>query len=354
MKSLETKRPTKKIRIGRLNDSESDIKWDKYVEWSSHATFFHLSGWKRVLEKTFGYEAHYLYADDHEKICGVLPLMRVRSLLSGTALISLPFSVYGGIAADDEEVEDLLLEEAKHVALENNANYLELRNKTARDGMPTKNLYWTFIKELPVAARECLAMLPRKARAAARKGGNSGLEAISGQNLVKEFFDIYAISVRNLGSPVFSKDYLENLIEEFPDNIMVLVVRHDGQPIAAVFTLLYKDTVSPYYSGSLPQYFSLQPNNFMYLKLMEFAVENGYRYFDFGRSKKGTGAFDFKKNQGFDPQPLYYQYVLNGTSEIPDASPLNPKVRAMVEVWKRLPVPITKLIGPQVIRFTPP
>lgn len=329
--------------------------WDAYVQSSPCATFFHLSGWKECVEGTFGYKQRYLYAKKEGKVCGILPLFLIKGLLSGKALVSSPFSVYGGVCADNEEVAKLLLEEAERITREEDANYLELRNKLASsNGLPTKDLYATFIKELPKNKEDCLEQTPRKSRAACRKGLSLGLESKVGIELLKEFYNIYAVSVRNLGSPVFPFSFLENLAREFKGNVTVLSVTYKNKAIASVLAFLFKDTVMPYYAGALPEYFKLQPNNVMYLKLMEYGVEKGYRYFDFGRSKKGTGSYDFKEFFGFTAQPLHYQYYLNKIDTLPDTSSVSPKVKFAVEAWKRLPVWITKAVGPRVIKLTPP
>lgn len=342
------------ITIKEFQDTYSN-KWDEYVNSSVNSTFFHLIGWKGVLERTFRYKSYYIYAESHGKICGVLPLFLIKNLLSGRALVSLPFGVYGGVCADNEHIENLLIEEAKKLTKKKNSSYLELRNKSKNIGnMPTKFLYSTFIKELPTIPKDCLEFLPRKSRAAARKGINSELKIDIGLPNIRSFYDVYTKSVHNLGSPVFPIKFLKNLISRFKNDIVILIVKNKEKPIAGVFTFLFKDTILPYYGGSLPQYLNLQPNNFMYLKLMEYGVENGFRYFDFGRSKEGTGSYDFKKNQGFEPQPLYYQYYLNKINSIPDVSPLNPKINAMVKIWKHLPISITNLIGTKIIRYTPP
>lgn len=334
--------------------SEKARAWDRYIGLSPNGTFFHLSGWMKVLKNTFGYEPCYLYAESDNEIYGVLPLFYLNNFLSGKTLVSLPFGVYGGICADDEYVEGCLLEEAKKLIKEKGAKYLELRHLKPVKDMPVKDLYETFIKELPKDKNECLNQLPRKTRAATRKSISFGLETEFGTHLLKDFYNIYAISVRNLGSPVFPYKYLTLLTKEFKDNILVMNVKYKGKAIASVFTFIYKDTVIPYYAGSLPQYFKIQPNNFMYLKLMEWGVENGYRYFDFGRSKKGTGSHHFKVLHGFEPKPLYYQYYLNSIDKIPDISPKNKKLELVINAWKKLPVWLTRLIGPEISKLTPP
>lgn len=328
---------------------------DRFIDSCAEGTFFHLSGWQKNIAKTFGYKPYSLMVKNGENVCGILPMFLIKGLLSGKAMVSIPFSVYGGICADSSETAQLLLEEAKRITKEEGANYLELRNKAISvNGLPTKDLYATFIKELPQNKQDCLENLPRKCRAACRKGLSFGLEAKMGIDRLKEFYDIYAVSVRNLGSPIFPFTFLENLARQFKENVTVLSVTYRNKPIASVLAFLYKNTIMPYYAGSLPKYFKYSPNNVMYLKLMEFGVENGYRYFDFGRSKKGTGSYDFKTFFGFEPQPLHYQYYLNKIDALPDTSSVSPKIKLAVTAWKKMPVWMTKIVGPRIIGLTPP
>ena len=193
--------------ISTVNIRKFDEKfapaWDNYVINSRSATFFHLSGWKRVLEKTFGYESRYLYIEDEGKICGILPLFIMKDLHFRKIISSVPFGVYGGTCADNEAATKLLLEEAKKIVNKEGAEYLELKNITRIDaGFNTKELYVRFVKELPTSKEECLAGYPRKARAACRKASDLGLTSEMGISLLKECYDIFAVSLRNLGSHV--------------------------------------------------------------------------------------------------------------------------------------------------------
>jgi FemAB-related protein (PEP-CTERM system-associated) len=342
------------IKIKNLSNGKGKA-WDRYVGLSFGGTFFHLSGWLKVLKETFGYEPCYLYAESEGEIRGVLPLFFIDNFLSGKALVSLPFGVYGGICADDDHVRQCLLKEAIRITGEKQAKYLELRHlENPLKDLKNKDLYATFIKELPHKPEDCLKGLPRKARAAARKSLSFNLKAEYGRHYLKDFYNIYALSMRNLGSPVFPYSYLENLVKAFKNNIVVSRIQFNKKTIAGVFSFRYKDTLIPYYAGSSHKAFKYQPNNFMYLKLMEYGVEHGYRYFDFGRSKKGTGSYHFKELHGFEPKPLHYQYYLNNGAKMPDINPKNPKLQLMIKTWQRLPVWATKVIGPTVSKLTPP
>jgi FemAB-related protein (PEP-CTERM system-associated) len=278
----------------------------------------------------------------------------VKSRLFGKFLVSTPFAVYGGVCARTDEARTLLLEMAQQVAREQNVDYLELRNlRPDPSDLRLSDLYVTFSKPLPADPAECLQDLPRKARAAARQGIKNNLKSEVNLNKLKEHYELNAIQMRRLGSPVLPFSWFQCLAAEFKDQSTVLSVSYRGKLVASVFAFLFRDTVLPYYSGSLQEYNRYQTNNFMYLKLMEFGVENGYKIFDFGRSRKNTGPYSFKKNQGFTPQPLFYQYYLNRADDIPNVNPSNPKFDLPKRVWQKMPLPLTKWLGPKLARAIP-
>lgn len=328
--------------------------WDDYVLAHPEGTFFHLSGWGRVLEKTFSYRPMYGVARRGGRICAVLPMFQVRTLIVGHALVSIPLAVYGGVRADDAEAAEVLLTSAQKLANELNVKYLELRHEKPLGDLPFKDLYVTFRKEIHQEEAKNLAEIPRKQRRMVRQGEKFSLDVrIGGNEILGEFYGVYSESVRNLGTPVFPLGLFRELLEEFGERCMILGVFHDGQMAAGVMTFFFRDQIMPYYGGALSSKLRFAVNDFMYWKLLCYGAEQGYRIFDFGRSKKGTGAYDFKRHWGFEPTPLAYQYHLVGQRTIPDSNPLNPKLALPIEVWKRLPLPLTQWIGPKIVRFFP-
>jgi len=182
-----------------------------------------------------------------------------------------------------------------------------------------------------------------------RKGIQAGLVSVIDDE-VDRFYDVYAESVRNLGTPVFPKRYFRKLKETFGDRCEILVVEHRGEPVAGVMSFYFRDEVLPYYGGGRAVARRLHANDFMYWEVMRRAVERGVRVFDYGRSKKGTGSFRFKTHWGFQPRPLYYEYELIRARKMPDVNPLNPKYRLFIRAWRQLPLPLSKLIGPWLSR----
>jgi FemAB-related protein (PEP-CTERM system-associated) len=327
-----------------------EAQWDAFVNACPDATFFHLAGWKRVIELSFGHDTYYLYAESSGKISGVLPLVHIKSRLFGNALISTPFCVYGGVASEDAEATEKLEQAACELAHELRVDYLEFRNRKARHlDWPTKQLYVAFRKTIESDPEANMLAIPRKQRAMVRKGIKAELQG-NFNHSINDFYNVFSQSVRSLGTPVYSFSYFEYLQEVFEDKCDILTVTHNGELVSSVMNFYFRDEVLPYYGGGTPVARQLKGNDFMYWELMRHSCEEGLKVFDFGRSKMGTGAYSFKKNWGFEPCPLYYEYYLVNAKQIPDISPLNPKYKIFINAWKRLPLPVTQVIGPLLAR----
>ena len=331
-------------------DAASVAHWDEFVETCSDATFYHRSGWKTVIERVFGHSTHYLWAEVEEKVVGVLPLVHVKSRLFGNALISTPFCMYGGVAASSNGARLVLEQSAETLAVRLGVDYLELRvTSPSGTDWPSKDLYVTFKKEIDPDPDENLRAIPRKQRAMVRKGIKAGLVSHIDED-VERVFDTYAESVRNLGTPVFHKKLFITLREVFNEDCEVLTVTKSDRVVSSVMSFYFRDEILPLYGGGTKEARGVAANDFMYWEVMRRACEKGVRVFDYGRSKRGTGSFNFKKNWGFEPVPLPYKYRLVKAKEMPNVSPLNPRYQMFVGMWKRLPLSLSKVLGPPISR----
>ena len=325
--------------------------WNAFVLAQPEGTFFHLAEWQEVLRKAFGHRTHYLLAERDGDLCGVLPLAEVRSLLFGHALVSTPFCVYGGIVALDAAAHAALEQAACDLARELGVDHLEMRNRRRRHpDWPVKDLYVTFRKAIDPDAEKNLLAIPRKQRAMVRKGIKEQLRAEVDAS-VDRLYEVYSTSLRNLGTPVFSRRYLQVLKETFGEACDVITILKGERPVASVLSFYFRDEVLPYYGGGTQEARAVAGNDFMYWQVMERAREKGCRIFDYGRSKRGTGAFDFKTYWGFEPEPLYYEYFLVKRRELPNLSPANPKFGKAIELWRRMPLRLTQLVGPPVAKY---
>ena len=339
--------------IKRLNQSapSESVAWDAYVMAHPAATFFHRAGWQRIIEQVFKHPSFFLYAERAGQIVGVLPLAQVKSRLFGNALTSLPFAVYGGVLASDEVAAVALEEEAVRIAELLEVEHLEFRNMAVRHAdWPSQDLYVTFRREIFADEEANMLAIPRKQRAMVRKGIKNELRSELDAN-VDRFFDLYADNVHRHGTPAMPKRYFAALLKEFGADAEVLtVVGPEGQPLSSVLSFYFRDEVLPYYAGDHVDARDLAANDFKYWELMRRACARGLKIFDYGRSKQGTGPYAFKKNWGFEPQPLHYEYRLFKRDSIPQNNPNNPKYKLMIEAWRRMPLGLANWLGPFIVR----
>jgi FemAB-related protein (PEP-CTERM system-associated) len=332
--------------VRRLEHRDDYSRWDAFVTACPEATFFHRAGWRDVISSTVRHPVHYLFTERNGTVSGVLPMAQVRSRLFGHKLVSLPFCVYGGVAAGDEESRAALLAQAGALARRLGVDFLELRNQVPVQGLPVSDRYVTFRRVLDPDPDRNMSAIPRKQRAMIRKGAAKGLTARH-DGSVEEFFAVYAQSLRNLGTPVLPLRYFHALRQAFGDACEITTVEAgEGAAVAAVMSFYFRDEVLPYYGGGTDRARETAAYDFMYWELLVHALGRGSRVFDFGRSRQGTGSYRFKTHWGFEPEPLRYQYDLVRSSAIPNVTPDNPRYHAFIKVWQRLPLPVTTWIGP--------
>ena len=328
--------------------------WSAYVEGSGSATVFHRLAWSEAVERAYGHRPVHLAAWRAGRLAGILPLFLVRSAFAGRIAVSLPYATYGGIVADDAEAASALLAAARRLKGELHARYVELRHRDHSGlDLPTIDRYDTFRRRLPAEAADVPAWLPRKTRAAARKG-QAGHTVETGGHLLDVVYDLYAFTLRRLGSPNYRRGLFHALRDAYGDDCVCMVVRQEGKPVAGVVSFVFRDEIVPYFSGSLPEGMKANANNVMYLKLMEHAVRRGLRWFDFNRTRcDNPGPRAFKQNHGFEPSPLAYQVVLDGGEALPNLSPGNPKFALAVRTWRLLPLWLTRRVGGWITKWIP-
>ncbi len=332
-----------------------EASWEQYVAQHAQSTFCHQLGWKRVVERVFGHRSYYFVAMEGGKITGLLPLFFIaRNIFAGPTLISIPFATYGGILADSPQIMESLMQYASDLGQKLRVDYVEFRNLYPNSfGLPESNLYITFIRSLPKSPDDVLDMFPRKARAATRNAMKKDLSANFEPDNIPEFYELFSANKRSLGSPSMPLAFFQELRQEFQDKVEILFVRTGSKLLTSVMAFMHKDTLSAYYSGATDDCIEYSANNFMYYKLMQYAVQKGFAYFDFGRSRRETGAADFKKNQGFESRPLFYQYQFIRQKSIPHNNPSNPKFRLFQAIWSKMPFKLTQMLGPYLVKYLP-
>lgn len=333
------------------SDHGSVLRWNEFVFACPDATFFHRAEWKQIIGKVFRHPTFFLYAEKASQIVGVLPLAHVKSRLFGNALVSLPFAVYAGIASNDVDAQAGLEAEAQQLAVKLDVDHLEFRNVLVKhSNWPTQDLYVTFRKEILPDAEANMLAIPRKQRAMVRKGIKNCLKSQVDRSSDR-FFSLFADNVHRHGTPALPKHYFDTLLEVFGNDCEILTITSpEGKLLSSVLSFYFKKEVLPYYAGDDEAARNLAANDFKYWELMRLSCERGLRTFDFGRSKIGTGPYSFKKNWGFEPKPLHYEYCLYKSDKIPQNNPNNAKYKLFIKAWRHIPIGLANWLGPHIVR----
>lgn len=336
--------------------NETGTEWNEYAALHRDGTNYHQYGWRNVIENSFGHRTHYLVARDGTKaIRGLLPLTHMKSKLFGNLLVSLPFFNYGGVLADDEDISRALLQEAENIRCATGAEYVELRHLQKLTGeLATKEHKVTMILDLRDDGESQWNDLNAKVRNQVRKAEKSGLTVRTGRlELLDGFYEVFCRNMRDLGTPVYGKIFFRNVLSAFPDSTRIISIFLDGRTVASGILVWYRDTLEVPWASSIRDFRELCPNNLLYWEAIKFAIRNGSSKFDFGRSTPDEGTYRFKKQWGAKPLPLYWQYLLKTGTAMPEINPKNPKYEMAIKVWQKLPVGLTKIVGPSIVRNIP-
>lgn len=329
--------------------------WDDYAKAHPAGTLYHLSGWRRVIRETYGHQAYYLVAKDSDNgaVTGVLPLIRLKHFVFGNCLLSMPFFDMGGVLADNEEIEESLLQRAVTLGHQLKVNTIELRHPTPRSISPVNSMVRShkvrMLLELPESSDVLMKSFKSKLRSQIKKPVKEGLVSkIGGPDLLDDFYEVFTINMRDLGSPVHSKKMMENVLKQFPGKAFIVVVYLKKQPVACGMVIGFKDILENPWASSLREYGRLSPNMLLYWTMLDHACNNGFRWFDFGRSSPDEGTYKFKAQWGARPHPLHWHYIwLKGRPESEETTEKS-KFEKAIQYWQKLPVPVTKIIGPAI------
>lgn len=334
--------------------SEEALEWDRYAGGHADGTVFHSLRWQEILDRSYQRPHFHIAVRQEGRMRGLLSLYRVRGLSGKINLYSLPFTAYGGMLVDDIGAARHLHDAALEIARREGAGMVTLRNTADPGlGLPGVDSNVHFAKDLPQTEAACLESIPRKSRATVRKSmSNHGLTYEVNRDW-KTLWELHAVNLKRLGTPVFPREYFRQIMDAMGDDADILFVKHQGRSICGVMNFYFKEVCNPYFSGALGEYNHTGCNNYMYYALMCHALTRKSRRFDFGKSRRGSGSFDFKVNMGFEPRTLPFQFIFNTRSELPSFNPSNPKLAVFLKLWSSQPLWTSKMVGPLLNRFLP-
>jgi FemAB-related protein (PEP-CTERM system-associated) len=321
--------------------------WQEFCAARTQCGLYHHIAWKHVIEDAYGHRAYYLVARSNGNVSGILPLVAIRSRLFGRSLTSLPFVDFAGVVADDEASHAALLDKARELARQLGLDYVELRQTEVSAGQLQDSTHKVLMTlALESNEHDVWSKLTSERRNRVRRAQKSGLTVdTGGPRALSTFYDIWTRNMRDLGSPPHGLAFFAAILERFRDHCSILLVRHKDQYAGAALALFWKDTMSVPWVSSLREHFHLYPNNVLYWEAIRAAVGRGLKTFDFGRSSLGSGTFEFKQRWGAVARPLHWQFMPLSPKAVPPSADLD-RHRWAAEIWKNIPVPITRLIGP--------
>lgn len=312
--------------------------------------------WRKVFERVFGHRCFYLIARNLSGgVSGVLPLVQLKSVLFGNFLVSVPCFNYGGTLADNDSVRGELIREAWAVAEKLGASHVELRHRAQVSvDLPFRDDKVSMQLSLPTSTDELWQGFSSKLRAQIRRPTKAGAICDEGGiELLNDFYAVFSRNMRDLGTPVFPKNLFRDMCDSFPDSTRIFVVRLHDKPCAAGITYGFRDRLEIPSASSLREHNRESVNMLLYWKVLQYAIRQRYRIFDFGRSTVNAGTYRFKKQWGAEPVQLHWHYCLRPGADVPSLSPDNPKFRLATNIWRRLPIGVANVLGPRIVRYLP-
>jgi len=339
-------------------DSNAEIlsQWDSYVESHSEGSLYHLSAWQKVIKSQFNHSSYYFYSTNaNNEITGILPVVQLKSFLFGNYMVSVPYFNYGGAIANDESISKLLMQHAGDLASTHSASHVEFRDTQKYQGdWGCREDKVVMLLDLPAEPDILWKDIGTKVRAQVKRPQREPVSSKQGGlDLLDDFYNVFAQNMRDLGTPVYSKQFFKSILKTFPDNAHIICVYHNDKPAAAGFLLGYKDRMEIPWASALREFNKISVNMFLYWEVLKYSIEQGYKQFDFGRSTINAGTYRFKKQWGAKPKQLYWHYWLAAGQEVPKMNPDNPKYKLVINAWQKLPVWLTKIIGPSIVKNLP-
>ena len=355
-KEFEALRTQKVSSIVLFDGSELlTQKVNHFVDIHPEGTIYHTSALYHFINNSFKHDKAFFVALNNDTVIGLLPLVRLNSPLFGNFIVSVPYFNYGGLLINNAETAKALAQEASKWQESTNASHIEYRH-TQEDivQLPSRTDKVTFLLPLPATVEQLWSSFKPKLRAQIKRANTATpVCKVGGLELLDDFYHVFSINMRDLGTPVYGKYFFKNALEAFTESANIIVIYINDKPVACAFLLGHKNTLEIPWASTIREFNPIGINMFMYWEVLKFAIDKQYRTFDFGRCSVDCGTYKFKKQWGAKPKPFYWHYSMGEGAELPQLNPDNPKFKLVVAVWKRLPLFVTKLIGPHIVKYLP-
>jgi serine/alanine adding enzyme len=341
------------LKVELLSESNFDA-WDAYIH-AKQASIFHDSRWRRIIKNVFHHSSYYLMVKSADQIVGALPLVQLKSLLFGNFLVSMPYFNYGGIVADSAEAAKLLILEAKALSNKLNCSHFEIRSDHPYEfDLRARTDKVTVLLELPEEPEELWQAIGSKRRAQVKRPIREGAEFTTGGiELLDEFYTVFTRNMRDLGTPVYGRNFFQQILTHFKENAFLGIVRLNGKPVGAGFLIGHNGRLEIPWASTLREFNKYGVNMYLYWNILKDAIERDYQVFDFGRSSKDAGTLKFKKQWGGKEHQLHWYYNLSENQPLPGLNPASGKFDKAIALWQKMPLGLTNFLGPFIVKNLP-
>jgi len=340
----------------RLADVRDEARIDRYVIISDITNTYHDVRWGRIAERCFGHKYYVLLSENADGVIdGILPFVHIKSWIFGNYMVSMPYFNYGGVCANDESTQERLIDEAVRMAKDLKVQHIEFRQEVSlNNGFPEKTHKVSMRLRLSDSPDELLKSFPSKLRSQIKVPQKAGLTVRIGRmEELESFYTVFSRNMRDLGTPVYPMKFFRSILEAFPENTWIGSVYAGNVPVASGFLAGFKSRIEIPWASSVRSYNRFSPNMLLYWSCLKFACEQGYGTFDFGRSTAEESTYKFKEQWGAAPSPMIWSYWVHDEAKIPDLTTRNPKYQLAIGIWKRLPLPVTQMLGPRIVKNIP-
>lgn len=348
------------VTVSLLTPTDHSL-WDKYVRTKPEASIYHQSKWLTLIESSLNQKGVYLIAKDTtNNVVGILPIINLKSWLFGNYMVSMPYFNYGAAIADSPEIEAQLMQAAIKQGEALKVSHIQFRtsepfaSSATTDAMTVSTQKVNMILDLPETPELLGKAIGSKRRSQIKRPIREGVShKFGGVELLEDFYEVFCLNMRDLGTPVYSKLFFKAILETFADSALLCVVYWEGKPVSTGFLLHNNGRMEIPWASTVRYANRISVNMYLYWQILSYAIENEFKQFDFGRSTIDAGTYKFKKQWGAEPQQCYWYHWVPEGAQAPDLSPSSGKFDLAIQVWQKLPLWVTKMIGPPIVRNLP-
>jgi FemAB-related protein (PEP-CTERM system-associated) len=343
----------------RLTEDSDHKRWDEFILRHPKASPYHLFAWKKAIEEAYKHKSIYLYAEKNNQIIGGLPIVHLHLPGIVNEMVSLPFCDVGNCISESKDAQDLLCDEALHYKEKNKVKSFQIRGELFQTDTVLEKFEMRetgkvrMFLELTGSSDELFKSFKSKLRSQVRKAEKNGVKFIwGGVEDIDSAYNVFSKNMHELGSPVHSKPFLNAVLSHYGDKAKLGLAKFQGKTIGMGIILLGSKGVSIPWASTARDFNKLGPNMLLYWNFLKYSADNGFAFFDFGRSTEGEGTYNFKKQWGAKPAPLIWYDTAETLKKKSESLQADAEKRGLTAaLWQKLPLGMANMLGPPIRKY---